>query len=323
MPSPQSDSHRQRPRRQRARLAALLIPAAVLFVTAFAQISVPPASEGATLTTPKAIVLGVVEGVTEYLPISSTGHLLITEKILGIGETAADKDAADTYTVVIQIGAILAVLGIFRDRFLLMFKGITSKDEQGRSLILSLLLAFIPAVLIALLFQDPIKERLLAPWPVVGAWVVGALAIFAFVANNHRFIARFESVGTIPPKVALGIGCAQVLALWPGTSRSLVTILAAVLLGCSLRVAVEFSFLLGFLTLSAATGYELLKNGSTLLDTFGLMNPVIGILAAGVSAFVSVKWMITYLEKHPLTIFGGYRIAAAAVTAVLLATGTI
>ena len=121
----------------------------------------------------------------------------------------------------------------------------------------------------------------------------------------------------------MGIGLAQAVALWPGTSRSFVTILAALAMGCSMTVAVEFAFLLGFLTLSAATGYELLQNGNTLVDTFGVLNPVVGVVVAGIAAFVSVKWMISYLEKHPLTIFGWYRIGVGLLTGVLLATGVI
>ncbi len=279
--------------------------------------SVPTASAD-TLTTPKAVVLGLVEGATEYLPVSSTGHLLVAERILDVGQTKQDEVATDTYTVVIQIGAILAVLGIFRKRFALMLQGVVRRNAEGRSLVVSLLLAFVPAVVIALALQDPIKSKLLKPWPVVAAWVAGGVVILLFGRYRGRITETITSLSAIPPRVALGIGGAQVLALWPGTSRSLVTILAALVLGCSLTTAVEFSFLLGFLTLSAATGYELLKNGSTLIDTFGIVNPLIGIVVAGVAAFVSVRWMIGYLERQPLTGFAWYRFGAAALTAGLL-----
>jgi undecaprenyl-diphosphatase len=276
-----------------------------------------------TLNAGKAIVLGTVEGLTEYLPVSSTGHLLIAEKILGVGQHSNDKDPADTYTVVIQIGAILAVLGIFRKRFVLMLEGIVGKSAEGRSLLFSLAIAFVPAAAIGAAFNDPIKKHLLKSWPVVGAWVVGGLVILWFVANQARFKTRITSLSAIPWKVALSIGVAQVLALWPGTSRSLVTILAALALGMSLTAAVEFSFLLGFLTLTAATGYELLKSGHDMIRAFGVVNPIIGVVVAGIAAFISVKWMISYLEKHPLTIFGWYRIGVAALTAVLLVTKAI
>jgi len=276
-----------------------------------------------SLTTPKAVLLGVVEGVTEYLPVSSTGHLLITERLIDVGQSESDRAATDTYTVVIQIGAILAVLGIFRDRFVLMFQGMVGRSAEGRSLLVALLLAFVPAVVIAVVFQDPIKEKLLRPWPVVIAWTVGGAVILGFVARQSRLRERISTLGAVPPGVALGIGAAQAVALWPGTSRSFVTILAALWLGCSMTVAVEFAFLLGFLTLSAATGYELLQNGTTLVDTFGILNPIVGVVVAGIAAFVSVKWMIAYLEKHPLTIFGWYRIGVGVLTGALLATGVI
>ncbi|MFN8051368.1 MAG: undecaprenyl-diphosphate phosphatase [Acidimicrobiales bacterium] len=309
--------------RSRPLLGAVAVGLILLTLTGSTLVKGDSTGRVESLTTPKAIVLGVVEGITEYLPISSTGHLLVTEKVLDVGQHKNDKDPTDTYTVVIQIGAILAVLGIFRKRFVLMLEGLVGRSEEGRSLILSLLLAFVPAVVIAVALQDPIKERLLKPWPVVVAWVVGGIAILLFVANSSKLRVRIESVGAITPRVALGIGVAQVLALWPGTSRSLVTILAALLLGCSLTAAVEFSFLLGFLTLSAATAYELLKHGSEMVDAFGIVNPLIGIVVAGIAAFASVKWMITYLEKHPLTIFAHYRFAAAVLTGVLLVTKAI
>jgi len=158
---------------------------------------------------------------------------------------------------------------------------------------------------------------------VVGAWVVGGIVILAFVANRSRFRVRIDSLQAIPPTTALAIGAAQTVALWPGTSRSFVTILAALALGCSMTVAVEFSFLLGFVTLSAATALELAQNGSEMMDHFGILNPIIGIVVAGVAAFASVRWMITYLERHPLTIFGWYRIALGLGVGVLLVTQTI
>lgn len=275
-----------------------------------------------TLTLPKAIVLGVVEGVTEYLPVSSTGHLLVAERMMGLGD-GADKDAADTYTVVVQIGAILAVLGLYRRRFATMVDGVLGRSDEGRSVLIGLVVAFIPAAIIGKVFGDAIKDHLLAPWPVVAAEVVGGVAILVFVANQGRLRVRTGTLDALGWRQALLIGLAQVLALWPGTSRSLVTILAAMLLGCSLQVAVEFSFLLGFLTLSAASAYELLQNGSTLVDTFGWVNPIIGLVVAGLSAAAAVKWMVGYLERHPLTIFGWYRIGLGAVIAGLLVTGVI
>ncbi|HKY14592.1 MAG TPA: undecaprenyl-diphosphate phosphatase [Microthrixaceae bacterium] len=314
------------PRILRRALGALGL--AVIVLTCTAAMSGPraaTASDGggdSTLTTPKAIVLGAVEGFTEYLPVSSTGHLLVVERLLdlGVGEDAA---ATDSYTIVIQLGAILAVLGIYRRRFVLMGEGVLGRSAEGRTTLTALVVAFIPAVVVAQLFGDTIKEELLEPWPVVIAWAAGSIAIFAFVAWGDRFRATTPSIGAMSVRQAAIIGVAQTLALWPGTSRSLVTILAAVAVGLELVAAVEFSFLLGFVTLSAATAYELLTNGSEIYDMFGLWQPLIGIVVAGICAFASVKWMVAYLQRHSLAIFGWYRLAAGAATAVLLVTGVI
>ena len=275
-----------------------------------------------TLSTPKAVVLGIVEGLTEYLPVSSTGHLLVAERLMGIGQ-GRDKSATDTFTVVVQVGAIIAVLGIYRKRFVLMLEGVVGKSVEGRRTLASLVVAFIPAAVIGQLLGDTIKEHLLQPWPVVAAWFVGGVAILVFVANQSRIRVRVTSIDAITIQQAVLIGLAQTLALWPGTSRSLVTLIAALLLGISLPIAVEFAFLLGFITLSEATAKELLSNGSELFHTFGVLNPVIGTIVAGIAAWAAVRWMIGYLQNHPLTIFGWYRIVIAGIGAALILGGAI
>jgi undecaprenyl-diphosphatase len=275
-----------------------------------------------TLTTPKAVVLGAVEGFTEYLPVSSTGHLLVAERLMGIGQ-GSDKSATDTYTVVIQIGAILAVLGLYWQRFGSMIQGLVGRSQEGRTSLNALIIAFIPAAIIGQVFGDTIKEHLLNPGPVAAAWIVGSAAIFVFAAIGDRLRVTTESVTSMTMRQALIIGLAQTLALWPGMSRSLVTILAALLVGLSLGAAVEFSFLLGFVTLSAATAYELLKNGSEMIDAFGWKNPIIGIVVAGITAVISVKWMVAYLQHRSLAIFGWYRLAAGLATIGLILAGTI
>jgi undecaprenyl-diphosphatase len=280
------------------------------------------AETSADLTTWKAVVLGAVEGLTEYLPVSSTGHLLVVERLLGLGE-GESKAATDAFTVVIQVGAILAVLGLYRSRFTLMAEGVVGRSEEGRQSLLAIAVAFVPAALIGFLFGDFIKEHLLSPWPVVVAWAAGGVAIFAFVLWGDRFSVTTSGVGLITLRQALLIGLVQTLALWPGTSRSLVTILAGVAVGIELVAAVEFSFLLGFVTLSAATAYELLGNGSEIIDQFGWFNPLIGIVVAGITAWIAVKWMVAYLTDHSLAVFGWYRLAAGGATATLLVTGVI
>lgn len=269
----------------------------------------------------EAIVLGVVEGVTEFLPVSSTGHLLVTQRLLGIG-TGSDAAAADSYTIAIQLGAIAAVLGIYRHRFVSMVDGVLGRSDEGRRSLVALVLAFLPAAAIGFVAGDSIKDHLLEPWPVVAAWAVGGVAILWF-GRHFSARPRHGSVAEITPRTALLIGLAQSLALWPGTSRSLVTILAALALGVALDAAVEFSFLLGFVTLGSATFYELARNGSEIIDTFGVTTPLVGALVAGIAAFVSVKAMVGWLQRRSLDVFGWYRLGAAAVGSVLIVVGVI
>ena len=279
---------------------------------------------GKELTAGKAVVLGLVEGITEYLPVSSTGHLLITERLLHIGDKAATKDAADTYTVVIQAGAILAVLVLFWKRILDVLKGVVGKSEEGRNLLVVLVLSFIPAAILGLAGEHKIKSHLLKPIPVSIAWILGALAILFVGSRLHqqgKTIGR--AITEITYRDAVIIGCAQALALWPGTSRSLVTILAALALGISLQSAVEYSFLLGILALGAATAKDLLSNGKQLTDVYGTTNPMIGFVVAFIAALIAVRWLLSYLQRHDLKVFAWYRLAAAATTIALVASNTI
>jgi undecaprenyl-diphosphatase len=280
------------------------------------------ADAGNELTAGKAVVLGVVEGVTEFLPISSTGHLLVAERMLDVGQTDATKQAADTYTVVIQIGAILAVVVLYFGRIRSMVEGAVGRDPAGRQALIGLLIAFVPAAIVGVLGSKFIEDHLLAVGPVVAAWVVGAIVIFAF-GDRFSSTTPGTALEAITMRQAVIIGAAQCLALWPGTSRSLVTILAALLVGMTLSAAVEFSFLLGLLTVTAATGYGLLSHGGEVLDAYGWVNPMIGVAVAFVSAVIAVRWMVTYLQRHSLAIFGWYRLAAAALTLGLLATSVI
>lgn len=276
------------------------------------------------LTILKAIILGAVEGITEFLPISSTGHLLVAERLLNVGQKAATKDATDTYTVVIQLGAIAAVLLISWKRVLSLFQGLVGKSESGRNVLIALVAAFVPTAVIGLVLDKPIEKHLLRPGVVAAAWIVGGLVIFALRSHYRSAQTGGRPLESIMWKHAVIIGVSQSIAVaWPGTSRSLVTILAAVLLGYSLAAAVEFSFILGLATLGAAAMYKLAKDGSVVFDTFGVANPIIGMVVAFVTAAVAVKWMVAYLNNHDLTGFAGYRILAGIVTLVLLATKAI
>ena len=270
----------------------------------------------------KAIVLGVVEGVTEYLPISSTGHLVVTQRLLDIGNDSATKDAADTYAIAIQFGAILAVLVLYRRRILLILNGLIGRSADGRQLLTTLVLAFLPAVIVGVTLEKPIKENLLGPVAVVVAWVVGGIVLL-IVAPRISPTRPGVRLTAISRRQALIIGAAQVLAMWPGTSRSLVTILAALAVGTTLSAAVEFSFLLGLMTLGAATLYESAQNGATVIDAYGVASPLIGVIVAFISAAVAIRWMVTWLETRSLAIFGWERLAVSAITVGLLVTGVI
>jgi undecaprenyl-diphosphatase len=252
-------------------------------------------------------VLGVVEGVTEFLPVSSTGHLLVTQRLLGIAKT----EASDAYAICIQAGAIAAVLALYLGRLRQMGAGLIGRDAEGRRLALALLGGLPPAAVVGLLFDAPIERALFGPWPVVAAWLAGGLAILALSRRTPRRARPPLELTALRPGQALLIGLAQVLALWPGTSRSLVTLLAAGLVGMSLPAAIEFSFLLGLVTLGAATGYKLLQHGSEMLSAYGAASLAAGFAAAAVAALLAVRWMVAYLARHDLTLFAWWRIVAA------------
>ena len=271
----------------------------------------------------KAVVLGVVEGLTEYLPVSSTGHLNVTEKLLGIGTNQEDKEAIDAYTICIQFGAIIAVLWLYYGRIKQVVMGILGKNIKGRILAINLLIAFLPAVIIGLLFEKPIKTHLFGIVPVIIAWFVGGFLILAISKKIDKSRYSKLNLDSITYKQAALIGLIQCIAMWPGVSRSLAVIVGAVLVGLSLPAAVEFSFLLGLITLSAAAGFDAIKHGKLIVSTFGIVDPLIGGIAAFVSAIFAVKWMVNYLNQKGMNVFGYYRIAAALIISILLLTGVI
>jgi undecaprenyl-diphosphatase len=282
------------------------------------------------LTLPKAIVLGVIEGLTEYLPVSSTGHLAVAEHFLCIGRTPVEKGAADAYVVVIQGGAILAVLLLSLGRIRSMLRGLAGRDRDGLRLFFSLLIAFAPAALAGLALE-PVRTRLYGIWPVVGAWIVGGLFILLLVRGRSAGVRTGagtpEGAGrpleALTWRSAVVIGLAQAVAIWPGVSRSLATIAAAMLLGFAVPAAVEFSFLLGLLTLGAATGYEAVRSGGEIVAAFGIVTPIVGFVVAAVSAFAAVRWMVSWLKSRSLSVFGWYRIGLGAVVAALTIAGLV
>jgi len=280
-----------------------------------------------------AVVLGVVEGITEYLPVSSTAHLLVTQHLLNIvGKNADEKikakenEAIDAYTVIIQFGAILAVLLLFWGRVREVFAGFFGKNPAGARLGINLIVALLPAAVIGALIEKRI-DKLFDTWAmnaIILAWFIGGLIIL-FVAWGRRKALSTDgkTMADLTIGQALGIGVLQCFAMWPGVSRSLTTILGGLWVGLSMAAAVEFSFLLGLLTLTGATVLKLAKHHHVIHQYLGNTAPAIGIIFAGIAAFVAVKWMIGYLNKHGLGIFGYYRIAAAAGLLAMMAASVI
>lgn len=261
----------------------------------------------------QALILGIVEGITEYLPVSSTGHLLIAQRLLGINE----GHAANGYAIAIQAGAIVAVLGTYRQRVGVMIQGVAGRNPAGLQLAICVMAAFIPAAVLGKLFDERIEEYLFGVKPVIAAWVVGGVLILAL----SRWVqARREGkdLAQLTWQAAVLIGRAQCIAMWPGTSRSLVTILGGLAVGLSLAAAVEFAFLLGVVTLTAAAGYTALKSGGGMVAAYGWPALLTGFVAAWISAALAVKWMVAWLNRHGLTLFAWWRLASAALAAWLL-----
>jgi undecaprenyl-diphosphatase len=316
----------------------LIISASVLLAWPFMATAAQGSPEGhpavmeqKIMTTPQAVVLGVVEGLTEYLPVSSTGHLLMAERIMGIGDDPYQspaqreqtKEAVDAYTICIQAGAIIAVLWLYFGRIQQIALGLIGRDAVGRRLLVNVAAGFLPAAVLGLLFNKMIKSYLFGPWPVVAAWLLGGLAILAVSRRNrarHQGPPPGRLLDDMTWKMALIIGFAQCIAMWPGVSRSLVTIVGGLLVGLSMAAAVEYSFLLGVVTLGAATAYDTLKHGRLMLQTFDHYALIIGVVVAFIAAVISVKWMVNYLSRHGLAIFGYYRVAIAAAATVFLLT---
>jgi undecaprenyl-diphosphatase len=288
----------------------------------------------------QAFILGVIEGITEYLPVSSTGHLIVAQHLMGIGTGSAEaKAAADAFAVCIQGGAILAVLGLYSKRVLQMIRGVMGKDADGLRLAIAIIAGFIPAAVLGVILSPFIKAYLFGMWPVIFAWVLGGIGILAVAwwrkGNPPRDGGR--ELTELTWQLALVIGLLQCVAMCPGTSRSLMTICGGLLVGLTVRAAVEFSFLLGVITLTAATAKEAVEKvqgldpmydtwfGGTklMLHTYGSTPLIVGLLAAAISAALAVKWLVSYLQSHGLSAFGWYRIALGVTIGSLVYAGVL
>ena len=251
----------------------------------------------------KAFILGIVEGLTEFLPVSSTGHLILMGDLLDFND-----DKGKVFEIVIQAGAILAVCWEYRARIASTFSGLAS-DRVAQRFAINLAIAFMPLAVLGLAFGKSIKAALFKPMPVALAFIVGGVIIlFAERWYKRRGDAEcIDSVDDLTGKDALKLGLAQALALIPGTSRSGATIIGGLFFGMSRKCATEFSFFLAIPILFAATGYSIWKERA-LLSAADIPLFSVGFVAAFMSAFVVVRWLIRYVSTHDFSVFAWYRI---------------
>ncbi len=247
----------------------------------------------------KALILGIVEGLTEFLPISSTGHLILAGDLLDFND-----DRGKLFEIVIQSGAILAVVWEYRERLLIVAHGAFG-DQAAQKFILNLFIAFLPLAILGLAFGKAIKASLFNPITVATTFILGAFVILWAERRDHRI--RVESVDEMSAVDALKMGVAQAFALIPGTSRSGATIIGGLLFGLSRKAATEFSFFLAIPTLGAATVYQLYKERALLnADDIGMW--AVGFVSAFVSAFLCVRWLLRFISTHDFVPFAWYRI---------------
>jgi len=263
-----------------------------------------------------AVIYGVVEGVTEFLPISSTGHLVLVEHLLS--QNRPDRppkveEAIFAYLIVIQGGAILAVALLYRVQVSLILLGLIGKSKRGRKLGILLILSFLPAAALGPFLDDLIESVLLGLLPIALALILGAFMMFRIEKSLQRDASAAVPLDQMTKKSAIVIGFLQCVAMWPGTSRSMVTIIGGYWVGLSRVHAAEYSFLLGLITLTAAAGYKILFSGSEMITYLSPGPLLVGCLIAGLSAAFSVKWLISYLSHKGLAIFAWYRLVLGSI----------
>jgi len=263
-----------------------------------------------------AVLLGVIEGLTEFLPVSSTGHLILAGRLLGVGD-------AGSFEIVIQLGAIVAVLVHYRALLAARARGLVTGQPEARALLVALIIAFVPTAVVGLLARKAIKAHLFGPLPVVAALVAGGILMIAVErARAAKRATGRTGLEHVTPARALVIGVAQCFSMWPGSSRSMCTIVAGQLAGLSTATAAEFSFLLSLPTLGAATLYESYK-GRHELAALGGTNVALGLLASFAVAWAVIAAFLRYLQRRGLEPFGYYRIALGVVFGVMIARGVL
>lgn len=269
----------------------------------------------------KAVVMGAVEGLTEFLPISSTGHLIATSALIGFMQDPADEAFRKMFSIVIQFGAILAILVLFRARVWRVVSTL-HREAESRVFLAKLAVGFVPAGIVGYLSNKFVQAHLMNTGVVAAMLIIGGVAILLIERRQPRE-PRFDNAMGLPWGIAIAIGCCQCLSLLlPGTSRAAATILGGVLLGLSRKAAAEFSFFLAIPTMLAASGYSLLKHPG------GFDDPRMPLLAIGfvttfVVAWAVVAWLLRFVANHSFALFGWYRIGAGLVLVALLLAGVV
>lgn len=261
----------------------------------------------------KALVLGIVEGVTEFLPVSSTGHLLLVERFMNIDQENFWK----TFTVLIQLGAILAILTIYFARLWRIATGMFS-DPAAQRFVIGVLLAFLPAVVLGLLFGGFIKDVLFNPFVVCFSLIAGGAVLLWVDQQNLK--PRHHDATAFPLPMYLGIGVAQCAAMIPGVSRSGASIVAAMLFGADKRASAEFSFFLAIPTMVGAFVYDIYKNRGDMTLDHGLIVAV-GFVVSFITAIIVVKTFLDYVTRHGFALFAWWRVIVGTIGLIALALG--
>ena len=257
-------------------------------------------------------LLGLLEGLTEFIPVSSTGHILLAGHFLGFDSPGR------AFEVLIQLGAIMAILGVYAGRLVQIFRA-APHDPVARRFILSVLLAFLPAVVVGVLAHDFIKTVLFETPMLIAIMLIVGGVILLFV-DRYAPPPTVTEVEDIPPRTACKIGLVQCLAMIPGVSRSGSTIVGAMLMGVGKRAAAEFSFFLSMPTMAGAFAYDLMKNRD-ILDAQAMGNIVVGFVCAFIAALIVVKWLLNYVSKHGYALFAWWRIIVGTLALLALAAG--
>ena len=281
------------------------------------ELSGDKADSNSSMTYTDALVYGIVEGVTEFLPISSTGHLVIASEVLTRDDAQSDE-ALFAYLIVIQAGAILAVFLLYRKEVWSMMLGLLGLDPRGKRLAINVIVAFLPAAILGPILDDKIEEFLFGLLPIAIALLLGALLMYWVekrkkAKDSGMIMEQGRTLDDLTLAHSLTIGFLQCFAMWPGTSRSMMTIVGGYLVGLQRKKAAEFSFLLGLVTLSAAAGYKVLTKWEVMEANLSLGPILFGCLIAGISAALSVFWLVGYLSRRGLGVFVWYRIVLSIV----------